>query len=250
MHILAKMKWSFKKIIKYFLDKIPFAFTKNQEYDLLTEKIILKTCSTNSLCVDIGSHDGKILKLFIKHCPKKMHYAFEPIPSLYALLKRKYGSASKIYSIALSNKKGKSTFQHIITNTAYSGLKKRELASKDIIKEIDVEMNLLDNIILPTDKIDLIKLDIEGGEYEALEGASNTIIRCKPIILFEFGKGAANYYDVSPEKMYQLFRNKFQYQINTLQGFLNQLKPITIEDFTSYYSTGKEYFFIAYSTIK
>jgi hypothetical protein len=34
-------------------------------------------------------------------------------------------------------------------------------------------------------RLDFIKLDIEGMELEALEGASQTIERCRPIMLIE-----------------------------------------------------------------
>ena len=34
----------------------------------------------------------------------------------------------------------------------------------------------------------VVKLDIEGGELEALKGAINTINRCRPIITFEYLK--------------------------------------------------------------
>lgn len=232
--------------LKYWSEKLPFSITKNQEYDKLTEKLILTSCALDSLCVDIGSHDGRILKLFIRYCPKKLHYAFEPIPSLFSLLKRKYGSAAKIFQIALSNKKGKSNFHYITTNAAYSGLKKRELKRKESIQDIEVDTNTLDNIISSTEIISFIKIDIEGGEYEALEGAKNTILRCKPIILFEFGKGAANYYEVTPNKMFTLFQTQFNYSINSLQSYLKKIKAFTLEDFENIYAAGSEYFFVAY----
>lgn len=37
-------------------------------------------------------------------------------------------------------------------------------------------------------KVDFIKLDIEGGELEALRGSIDTIQRCQPIITFEYLK--------------------------------------------------------------
>jgi FkbM family methyltransferase len=54
-------------------------------------------------------------------------------------------------------------------------------------KEIFVPVYALDKIIngLNTNKIDLIKIDIEGGELEALEGMNETIQKHKPIIILE-----------------------------------------------------------------
>ena len=47
----------------------------------------------------------------------------------------------------------------------------------------------LDILIPPERKIDFIKLDIEGAEYNALVGLQQTIGRCRPIIVSEYSPG-------------------------------------------------------------
>ena len=48
---------------------------------------------------------------------------------------------------------------------------------------VPVQKMALDTLQLP--RVDFIKIDIEGMEMEALEGASETIARCRPILLIE-----------------------------------------------------------------
>ena len=53
----------------------------------------------------------------------------------------------------------------------------------DYENTVNVRKLALDEFNLP--RVDLIKIDVEGMELEALEGASDTINRCHPIMLIE-----------------------------------------------------------------
>jgi FkbM family methyltransferase len=233
-----------RKLIKYIASFSPFPLTKNEYYDRLTEQVIKKACKKTSICVDVGANEGKILSMCIKHCSQSLHYAFEPIPNLYFLLVRKYGSAAKIFKVALSDKKGTSNFSYVVDDPAYSSFKQRNFEKHKTIQQLDVETDCLDNLIPETITIDLIKLDIEGGEYEALLGSVKIIERCKPVILFEFGKGGADAFNVTPQMMYNLLSN-YGYKINFLDAFLKSEPSLNMLEFEKEYHKGKEYFFIA-----
>jgi hypothetical protein len=51
------------------------------------------------------------------------------------------------------------------------------------------------------DDVDLIQLDVEGAEFEALEGARETILRCKPMLCIEI-KMTQTFYNRTVEDLY------------------------------------------------
>src|SRR5690606_31779742 len=55
--------------------------------------------------------------------------------------------------------------------------------------------------------VDLIQLDIEGYEMNALEGASNTIDRCRPVVCLEL-RDHSHHYGTSDEAIREWMRAK------------------------------------------
>jgi FkbM family methyltransferase len=238
---VKKLRHLLKKIIRF----SPIALTKNEYYDRLTKKVLRKVCSAESVCIDAGTHNGKILKMIIDAAPNAMHYAFEPIPDYFTYLKKAFKNFAKVYCVALSDKAETTTFNIVLSNMAYSGLQRRVFDKKQEDILIFAETDLLDNIIPIEEKITLIKIDVEGAELLVMNGAEKTIQQSKPIILFEFGKEGASIYDYDNIKMYTYITEKLHYQIFTLQDWLKNQSPLTSEQFSNYYKNGKEYFFLA-----
>lgn len=103
--------------------------------------------------------------------------AFEPVNNIFECLKK---NTSEYENVALyknaigdSNKKvnvgiGKAFYNHGCYTVTGDG---------------EMDMITIDSLNLET--LDFLKLDLEGFEYYALQGAEETLKRCKPIILFE-----------------------------------------------------------------
>lgn len=237
-----------KKAIKKLVKKIPIAFTKNQQYDRQTNKIIKKICQPGTNCIDVGAHKGEVLDTILKYAPQGTHYAFEPIPDMYAALAEKYAGkpGCRIMDIALSNKKGSSTFNYVVSNPSYSGLVKRKYdRDGEVDTTIEVKTDRLDDILPADYKPGLIKIDVEGGEMLVLEGARETIKKHKPAIIFEHGLGASDYYGSTPGKLYELLA-ECGLTISTLKNWLAQGPPLSQKEFGALYKNNTEYYFIAH----
>jgi len=234
-----------KEILRKLMIAFHLDFTKNLQYDRFTKEIMKKNLLINSNCIDIGCHKGEILEMILKYSPKGKHYAFEPIPYLFEKLKKDFSHKAHIYSYALSDKKGKTTFQFVTNAPAYSGLKIRKYdISNPEIEEIEVEMTTLDEIISIDVKIDFIKIDVEGGEFGVLRGAKNLLMKNKPLILFECGKGASDYYETTPLALYNFITNETGLNIYTLSSFTKKRVPLSKDEFVKYFNTNTEYYFV------
>lgn len=102
-------------------------------------------------------------------------YAFEPIEEYYNLCKNIVEECDlsniEVYNIGLSNGSRIAKYDNLgsASRESVNGL-------------ISVQTNSIDNI-LNGNRASVIKLDIEGAEYEAIEGAKETIIKYKPILM-------------------------------------------------------------------
>lgn len=233
-----------KKFIRNSLGFLRLDLTTNLKYDRLTKYIIKKHLKKSSNCIDIGCHKGEILDILLNEAPLGKHFAFEPIPDFYSALKNKYKEV-KVFPYALGAIEGVTEFNYVKNDPAYSGLKEREYSKKDPkIEKLKVQVKKLDEVIPSDIQIDFIKIDVEGGEYGVLKGGLSLIKKHRPLILFEFGLGASDYYNIKPEDIHTIFSD-LKYRIYTLKGFISGESELDLTKFKSLYFSKKEYYFVA-----
>lgn len=236
-----------KSLIKSALNYFHLDLTKNLQYDRYTKQIMRKVLKKDSNCIDVGCHKGELLDVIVRLAPEGQHYGFEPIPVFYKQLKDRYGSRVQVYPFALSDSNGTSAFQYVKNAPAFSGIKKRlyKTNSPDI-DEISVGVRTLDEIIPDTIAIDFIKIDVEGGEFDVLKGGVQLLQRCKPLVIFESGLGASDYYGTAPEDVFHFLTDTVGMNISLLKSFFNKGRVLGLEEYMHYYHLGKEYYFIAH----
>ncbi len=236
-----------KQILKKILSTLGIYVSKNQKYDALLEQILVKALGSDSNCVDVGSHKGEILDLFLKYAPKGKHIGFEPLPHLYKQLKNKYESTVIIRDCGLSDMCGEKEFTYVKNAEAFSGFKERDYQNRNVKLEVlKVPTCTLDTVVKEEQisQIDLIKIDVEGAELEVLKGSEAVILEHQPLVVFEHGKGAAEYYKTTPKLVFEFFE-KCQMSIYTLGSFLNGKTALSAAEFSECFDSGEEYYFVA-----
>ncbi|MEQ8384489.1 MAG: FkbM family methyltransferase [Coleofasciculus sp. A1-SPW-01] len=136
--------------------------------------------------IDIGANDGIYSYALAKICD--VVEAFEPQPwcsERIAAYSKAFAPNINIHTVALSNY-NRSTILHIplirgrlITSVA--SFKKSEYFDGN--QDIEVLVHRLDDYQFKN--VSLIKIDVEGHESEVLEGARETILRDKPVLIVE-----------------------------------------------------------------
>lgn len=236
-----------KELIRNILITLQIPATKNIHYDILTKKLMKKVLKPNSNCIDIGGFKGEITDEILKFSPKGTHHIFEPIPEFYKAIAGKFKNTQSVnvVNLAVSDQKGTSTFKYVPNFPAYSGLKKRDYPDNTTeVKEIEVKTDRLENVIPGSFKIDLIKIDVEGAEYLVLSGAKEVLKKSSPVVIFEFGLGASEFYGTKPEMMFDYFGG-MNYGIYLLEDFIKDKSPLSKEAFSKQYHQKLNYYFVA-----
>lgn len=205
-----------------------------------------RVLSRDACCIDVGCHVGSILEEILRIAPDGTHHAFEPLPGLHEKLVESFPSVT-IHPLALSDKRGRSTFQHVVSDPGYSGLQRRKYERGDeVVEEIVVHTDLLDHVVPRTLPVRLIKIDVEGAELQVLRGATEILKRHRPYVIFEHGMGAADYYGTRPEDVHDILVGECGLELTLMADWLRGEGPFAREAFVRSFDEGSDYYFLAY----
>jgi FkbM family methyltransferase len=214
-------------------------------YDTQMFQVMAQSLRPDSICVDVGASVGDILKRIQAAAPEGRHFAIEALPHLAEALESDFSNV-RVFSCALSDSTGQAPFHFVRNRSAFSGLRRRtyDFGYPAEVEEIRVQTKRLDDLIPEDVQVDFIKMDIEGGEYHAMLGGAKTILRCRPMIVFEASGRSTGHYGVSPEMIHDLIVRDFRLELSTMERWLSDELPFSREAFATAYQ--KDFYFIAY----
>jgi FkbM family methyltransferase len=139
-------------------------------------------------CVlDIGANIGYLSKLFSGWVgPSGSVHSFEPVPETFQLLEhnvRRVGLHNvHVHNLALSSTRGSCTMEIPTYPDGRPNLYESYI-SPGGGEGVAIEMDTLDQRGLGD--VDFIKIDVEGHEWEVLQGGRALVARCLPPLLIE-----------------------------------------------------------------
>lgn len=143
-----------------------------------------KLCTSFNTALDVGAHIGGVSAYLARHFRRVV--AFEPVPETFEFLQHNTARWPHVETLnmAAAEGAGEVCFSHYRRHGQLSHVAgSSEDSETDLIGPIPTaaidSMNLTD--------VSFIKIDVEGYELPVVQGARETIVRCRPLIMMEQG---------------------------------------------------------------
>lgn len=150
--------------------KIEYLFKAEKEKDFIYKEIL--KVGDNETFVDLGAYDGDTVREFVAACGGKYKkiYAFEADEKNFKKLKANTENLEDVYAFNLAawDKKETLLFEK----------KKGRNSRLSVAGNVEVQAQSVDNVV--DGEVTILKMDIEGSEEKALDGARETIVKYSP----------------------------------------------------------------------
>jgi FkbM family methyltransferase len=134
----------------------------------------LSRCTQRRVAADVGAHVG-FWSYYLAFAFGRVH-AFEPANLMCHCFELNVRAKNvQLHRVALGAHQGRVASELVPDNTGASFVRESG--------EGGVTLKTLDDYAL--DELDLLKVDVEGYERFVLEGARETLLRCRPVVIIE-----------------------------------------------------------------
>jgi FkbM family methyltransferase len=220
--VALRLRWHLGAFQRYRYPELWELYLEEKRLPLVLAKLL----KNDSSVVDVGAHIGSFLRMVLQYAPKGEHWAFEASPTKARWLQLRFPQV-RVRAVAVAYRSGVGVFSEDYEHPGFSSLV-REPTAGTAPRAIEVPTRNLDEELNGIEKLDLIKLDIEGGELDALRGAVCLIQRLKPAIILECG---SVYAPAQHHELFEFITNTLCYEIFGLVDFLFEKGPMGFEEF-------------------
>jgi FkbM family methyltransferase len=157
-----------------------------------TMKLFLSWLKPDSVFYDVGANVGFHALTANRIINSGKIYAFEPMPAVREIFgkhislnqKLIISNTIKLLPIAISNEEKQVEFSNDVEHRDGNTYIKESYVFSGTENKITVQCRSIDGLIKQGyDKPGIIKIDVEGAEYDVLIGAKDTLQQCQPNIL-------------------------------------------------------------------
>jgi FkbM family methyltransferase len=152
--------------------------------DQLALQLVTRLCRPHHVFIDVGAHLGSVLGRALDHDASTDVVAIEAVPAKAEHLRRRFPGVV-VHACAVGEHAGHASFFVHRRLPGLSSLRRPPGPAPDV-DEITVAVRPLDELLAP-ERVDVVKIDVEGTELAVLRGARRLLERARPTVLFESG---------------------------------------------------------------
>lgn len=149
-------------------------------------RILIETCpdqnifSDDLVIFDIGANIGQSCAYFRQNFPDSKIFSFEPIPSTFEKLLRfveKLPKNEKIHCYDLGMGFAEGSFEIFLKENSVLNSLSNNLPLQTTEPPVEIKITTLDKFLKSQNlnKVDILKIDVEGYEIEVLKGAEELL---------------------------------------------------------------------------
>lgn len=187
--------------------------SNNGHYEQNNMELLKKIIKPDSICLDIGANIGVISLCMSFLAPHGRVFAFEPSYHNFTYLMRNIVQNDTFniipVNLGLFDKECSVDFSYV-----------EEVAGCSFISDTGVKEGLSEKIkcisldawvdVVGIDRINFVKMDVEGSEIKALAGAMETIKKFKPDLLIEFNPTPMKrFFNENPAQLFEILQKIF-----------------------------------------
>jgi FkbM family methyltransferase len=179
-------------------------------YERDTTYLILALAESGTTYFDVGANIGLLSVPVLAVCPGVKVVSIEASPDTLHFLKKTHAVAHRredwtIVGAAVGLKSGDAEFwSGDLAQGAYDGLRDTRRGGRK--RPVSVPLRALDQIWEECGRpaISVVKMDIEGGEHDALQGAKSIIARERPVFVVEWTNMNLHAYGINSDRILEL----------------------------------------------
>lgn len=193
------------------------------QFDRSIVRVLLDHAAPGDVLLDIGANIGYVSAVFMQKTPQSRAICIEPQPGVADILRQnmnQFDGRATIEQIGLADRDGTLRFRLDTKNRGAS-----RIADDG---EIEILVRQADTALKTYDRVDLIKIDVEGYEEPIFRSAAGELARLRPrAILFEDQTGSA-----APDGAIGTILRRLGYDIFGIdkQLMATRLVPISTKD--------------------
>jgi FkbM family methyltransferase len=195
--------------------------------------VLRRLLRADAVFVDAGANQGEFTVCAAGQVPEGRVFAFEPVPAVRERLERNvtanaFGNVT-VHPVGLSAEDGydvtiygaDSPFSDGTQNAGLPTLFDVSGRSRPLAL---IALRRLDEVLSDGQRVDVMKIDVEGAELAVLQGAEQTIQREKPAIIFEANEETCRAAGYSVAILFEWLRNH-GYDLEII-GPVGELTPV------------------------